>query len=478
MKKTLLALAVAALSTNAFAVDLNAADSNAISYASEIKLPAVLADTQANDLDVTVQLGFSATANVKRYVRFDLTNAQFETPVAAGHLTTTAIAKQAVLGDNPDTTDVTETDYVVSPAEVAELSPSVAVGGTKGSTYVVIEITPDATLANTAALKFALTDINATGGDATIQYRLYETGVDAAAGNANVLASKSGALFGFKSALKAVVSTKGAAQKIDVTQESKYFVAENNAKEDDDNAIGSLTVGVNANIYSTAGAAVTLADLVDSAKVEITGDFSAGLKDGEGKLIAEAAVLPTATVSEVTASKATYTLPVGGLNEQALTLTVDGKTALATQTFTAKLVPVAKGAYTVNTVDLGVLGELQKNGSSESLNLALKPGGAYQNYVRISNTSNLEGKFFITVISDEGKTATINLSDVAGQPATLAARASTTQMTIQQIFDAAAAKGLALSGEGKLRLVVEGEVPSLSAQMYTTSKDGNSFDRF
>lgn len=452
MKKTLLAIAVTALSANAFAVDLNAANSDAINYASEIKLPAVLADTAANNLDVKVQLGFSATAGVKRYVRFDLVNAQFETPVAAADLTVAAAAPVV-------------------------LAPSVSVGGTKGSTSVVIEITPDATLANSDVLTLALANIKATGTDASIQYRLYETGVDANAGNSSTLAAKSGKLFGFKSALNAKVDVKGAAQKIDVTQESKFFV--DAAKGDVTNVIGQLTVGVNAGVFSAAGTTVALADLVDSAKVEVVGDFSAGLKDADGKLLATAATLTGATAAEVAASKATYTVdPAAGLASAPLTLTVDGKTALATQTFTAKLVPVAKAAYTVNTVDLGVLGELQKNGSSESLNLALKPGGAYQNYVRISNTSNLDGKFFITVISDEGKTATVNLSDVAGQPATLAARASTTQMTIQQIFDAAAAKGLALSGEGKLRLVVEGEVPSLSAQMYTTSKDGNSFDRF
>ncbi|WP_052742192.1 hypothetical protein [Stutzerimonas stutzeri] len=464
MKKTLLALAVTALSANAFAVDLNAANSDAVNYAAEIKLPAVLTDTsntvggvttELNDLDVKVQLGFSATANVKRYVRFDLTNAQFETPVVASNL------------------------FEGTKGAGVVLAPSVAVGGTKGSSFVVIEITPASTLTNAAVLTLELADIKATGGDASVQYRLYETGVDANAGNTSTLAAKSGKLFGFKSALNAKVTTKGAAQKIDVTQESKYFVDANAAKLDVNNVIGNLTVGVNTGVYSAAGTTVALSDLVDSAKVEVAGDFSAGLKDADGKLLPAAAVLNGATASEVTAAKATYTVdPATGLTDAPLTLTVDGKTALATQTFTAKLVPVAKAAYTVNTVDLGVLGELQKNGSSESLNLALKPGGAYQNYVRISNTSNLDGKFFITVISDEGKTATVNLSDVAGQPATLAARASTTQMTIQQIFDAAAAKGLALSGEGKLRLVVEGEVPSLSAQMYTTSKDGNSFDRF
>jgi len=464
MKKTLLALAVTALSANAFAVNLNAPTSDAINFASEITLPAVLADGITTNLDVSVQLGFSATQSVKRYVRFDLTNAEFEDAVVAADLT----AKQPDAGDP------------VVPGAAVALAPSVALGGTKGSNFVVIEITPAAALPNNAVLTLALAKIKAIGGDASVQYRLYETGVDASAANNSVLASKSGKLFGLKSALSAKVASKGAVQKIDVTQESKFFFVEGGTtKGDNENVIGKLAVGVDNTVYGATGDIVTLATLLDSAKIEVAGDFSAGLKDADGKVNATAAPLTGATVAEITATKATYTVDTTtGLTDAALTLKVDGKTAMATQTFTAKLVPVAKTGYTVNTVDLGVVGELQKNGSSESLNLALKPGGAYQNYVRISNTSNLDGKFFITVISDEGKTATVNLSDVAGQPATLAARASTTQMTIQQIFDAAAAKGLALSGEGKLRLVVEGEVPSLSAQMYTTSKDGNSFDRF
>ncbi|MFD2836473.1 hypothetical protein ACFS3C_07700 [Azotobacter vinelandii] len=82
------------------------------------------------------------------------------------------------------------------------------------------------------------------------------------------------------------------------------------------------------------------------------------------------------------------------------------------------------------------------------------------------------------MIADDGSTASLALSDVEGQPAELAARASTTQMRIDDIYAAAVAKGFALSGQGKLRLVVEGEVPSLDVQTYTVSKDANSFATF
>ncbi|MGL5528953.1 MAG: hypothetical protein ACRDCI_11375, partial [Plesiomonas shigelloides] len=283
MKKTLIALAIAGLSFNAAAVDLSDAASVPASYASEITLPAVLTDSVAKDLDVTFKLGFSATAGVKRYVRVDLTNAAFETPVVKGDLDLTAPV----------------------PADLDPTTNSVSVGGAKGDSYVVIEISPLKNLANDTKLTLALADINAKGGDATVQYRLYETGVDAAAGSANTLASKSGKLFGFKSGLTAKVTVKGADNKIDVTQESKYF---NGAAADAATDVGSISVAATAAVLAQDGTAVTLAKLVDTAKLEVAGDFSAGLKDADGKLVAGAAAFAGIAAGDTTvaASKAEF----------------------------------------------------------------------------------------------------------------------------------------------------------------------------
>lgn len=453
MKKTLIALAVAGLSFNAAAVDLSDAASVPASYASEITLPAVLTDSVAKDLDVTFKLGFSATAGVKRYVRVDLTNAAFETPVVKGDLDLTAA-------------DVTFLDPATN---------SVSVGGAKGDNYVVIEISPLKNLANDTKLTLALANVKALGGDATVQYRLYETGVDAAAGSANTLASKSGKLFGFKSGLTAKVTVKGADNKIDVTQESKYF---NGAAADAATDVGSISVAATAAVLAQDGTAVTLAKLVDTAKLEVAGDFSAGLKDADGKLVAGAAAFAGIAAGDTTvaASKAEFKFNPAADYAGALTFTVDGKTAIEAQDMTVKFVPVAKSGYTVSAVDMGVIGSLTKNGSSAIANLVLAPDTSYTNLVRISNTSGIAGKFFITAIADDGKNVTFALSDVAGQPASLAAGASTQQMKVADIYAAAQAKGLALTGDKKLRLKVEGEVGSLSLQNYTVSKDGNALN--
>ena len=266
MKKTLSALAIAGVSFNAAAVDLKDGSSVA-TYASEITLPEVLVDA-GTSLDVDFPLGFSATAGVKRYVRFDLTNAVFETAVVKGDLTA-----------------------VTTPASLVPANNSVSVGGAKGDNYVVIEITPAAAIANTETMKLALANIKALGGEATVQYRLYETGVDAVAlngkGNTNTLSSASGKLFGLKSGIVAKVTSKGADNKIDVAQESKYF---NGAPADASTVIGTLSVAANTadDVLAKDGTPVTLAKLMASAKLEVAGDFSAGLKN-DGKLVAGAA---------------------------------------------------------------------------------------------------------------------------------------------------------------------------------------------
>ncbi|HHJ4203221.1 TPA: hypothetical protein ACQJJO_004217 [Aeromonas veronii] len=465
MKKTLIALAVAGLSFNAAAVDLNAAVSDAATYASEITLPAKLKDA-ADKLDVNVQIGFSATANVKRYVRIDLTNAEFETAVVAADVATLAL------------------DGATTPAPIA-LAPSVSAGGNKGDKFVIVEITPALALKNTDVLVFKLADIKALGGDAAVQYRLYETGVAAAAGNSETLAAKSGKLFGFASGLVAKVDTKGAARLIDVTQESKFFKDETTSNKQglSANEIGSIKIGKAANVYNDLGKQIEIADMVNTAKLEVAGNFSAGLKDNDNKLVAGATVFAgidaddtDADDTTVTDTKATFVFDPTKDFAGALTFNVDKVTAIEAQDMTVKFVPVAKTGYTMSTVDLGVIGTLAKNGSSAIANLVLAPDTSYTNLVRISNTSGIAGKFFVTAFADDGKSVTFPLSDVAGQPASLAAGASTQQMKVADIYAAAEAKGLALTGDKKLRLKVEGEVGSLSLQNYTVSKDGNALN--
>lgn len=450
MKKTLLALAITALSANAFALELG--KDSAEKFASEIKLAAAGTALTLSEA-VEVETGFSITNGNVRYVRFDITGAEF------------------------DVTNVDLGDLVG-----ANIASAVSAVDANNKQFVIFEITATSDVAIDDVLEFTPRILAKTGSNVSLQYRLYETGVAALAGNNDVLATKTGSVITFAPALSFTVVPEVNVEKIDVTQESKFF---NGNVEEDEAVLGTVSVNVATGVLWASGAQATIADLVsneaDANAIVINGDFSSAAEitlDGE---------TADATNENLTATSATFALAdaaaVGALNDAIVTFVTNGTDAIAPSSFTATLdlTPAATaGAATGSTAtDLsGALASLVKNGSTDEIDLALKPGGAYSNFVRISNTSGLEGKIFVTVIADDGQTATVALNEIAGQPATLAPRASTTQMTIQQVFDAAAAKGLSLSGEGKLRLVVEGEVPSVSVQTYTVSKDGNSFATF
>lgn len=479
MKKSLLALAIAGLSANAFAFNLDkvgaAAASTTLPYAAEIKI----SDTTNGDIlalpnvnvtkvgspagdirAVRSEVGFSIEIGNKRYVRYDLTGADFDTAA----ITAAKLSISNGLGDSP------------------AKNPQISVVVSKvAKDHVIFEITATDVDAGGGTTERAVNQADILNfepalkvkakGDIALKYRLYETATSAIAGGADALSSTNGnSLAKFTSALKFSTNLTTAARKIDVAQESKYF-DNGSIKKELESTLGIVSTAVDTDAYLLNGSKATaLNNILSSYNLVVGGNFASASKVKVG---ATAEV----TGTDLTASSATYKNAAAAAQNDAIVFVTNGTAVISESAFNVKLVPTAATGYEVSEQTLN-LNDLKKNGSSELLNLALKPGGAYSNFVRISNTSGIEGKFFVTVIADDGKSVTLNLNDIQGQPATLAARASTNQMTIQNIFDAAAAKGLALAGEGKLRLMVEGEVPSLDAQIYTVSKDGNSFATF
>ncbi|WP_236616357.1 MULTISPECIES: hypothetical protein [Azotobacter] len=453
MKKSLLALAVAALSANAFAFELGT--DSALKYASEIKFDT----TDGTELTlpagetVDVETGFSITAGNVRYVRFDITGAEF------------------------DTSNVAAADLVAAGLTIdTEYSVQVSAVDSTNKKYVIFEITPLAAggdMDNEQELNFSPKILAKSAANVTLQYRLYETGVAALAGSDAVLASKSGSVISFAKALSFKATPNAAIGKIDVAQESKLFTTGNETD------LGTVEVALDSAVLWTDGLATEaedlLSDTANANSIVISGDFSsatdvqlAGSSIDPDNLTATTATFPFANAASV-------------IGSGPITFITNETDAISPSGFTTSLDLTAATNSSATDISGGALGSLEKNGDSKEVNLSLKPkseGGVYDNFVRISNTSSLAGKFFITVIADDGSTASLALSDVEGQPAELAARASTTQMRIDDIYAAAVAKGFALSGQGKLRLVVEGEVPSLDVQTYTVSKDANSFATF
>lgn len=429
MKKTLLALAVSALSVNAFAVNLDTAAGTQV-FAQEIKIAAAGTDIGAAAVTATVNAGFSLPAG---FVRFDLTNgAKFKA--------------------DPALTGVTST---------------LAAGGA-GQSFAIFNFTAPVTPATPLTLTSnnGITVVNKAA--VGISYGLYETAGNATTQTGN-LNAKSGTLLSFTPALTVTATPAPAALKIDaIGAESKKF-AGNAIATPLTTLTAALVATPTLKIDGTAVAAVT--DIAPTAAWKLNGNFSAVAVNG-----LNAAAGGAATIA---ADKQSVTYAANAASPALVTYTVTGTTEIAETGVSAVFTPTAAAGYEdVAPVTIANAGKLEKNGTTEAVDLALKPGGAYSNYVRISNKDTIPGAFFIKVINDAGQAVSFPLSDVAGQPATIAAGASTTQLSIQSIFDAAAAKGLALSGEGKLRLEVTGQTNNLSVQSYTIAKDGNSFATF
>ena len=124
-------------------------------------------------------------------------------------------------------------------------------------------------------------------------------------------------------------------------------------------------------------------------------------------------------------------------------------------------------------------GNLQFSGSTDRLDFALTPNGAFQQLARITNPSTTAGDVTVTVINDDGEQVSFDLGDIAGVDSnTLDARASTKLININDIYAAAQAAdpafALAATGpdsKNKLRIVVRGEFGGDAVEGYSAAED-------
>ncbi len=472
MKKTLLALAVAALSANAFATDIDytAAAPGVNTVATELSLPAQ--NLLTTDDDLTWDLGFSLTTATQRYVKITLTG---------GATFTTAPDLQVAGADNG----------------------VVAQGGT-GANFVIFEVTPAANRAQTDDVVLNLNNLTLAGKtNVGVSYQLFETAVDAVNGT-NALVSRAAAPYlNFASGLATRVEGFDTQRVIDVAADpaSTAFsgaVSATTAK------IGAVAINVVPNLvtYDTA-TALTLADLVAAGtQLVVNGDFSAGLKDGNGVLQTgtatldsdadDGAVTPAVAANSITATSATFVLNAAALGDPAAPVyadifyTVNGNDVIVPSSYSATYDVTAAANTTTADVSLGQVGELAKTGSSVDVELALTPAeGAFQNFVRITNLTSLAGNVYLTVFNDAGRSVSFPLSAVSGQNAGLEANGSTSLIDIKAIYAAAQAADATFAlanGRDKLRLVIDGEFGDnnrgIEAQAISLSKDGQSFSTF
>ncbi|MFQ2088206.1 hypothetical protein ACK34E_06560 [Aeromonas veronii] len=439
MKKTLIALAVAGLSFNAMAVNLDGNDAAAMAvqkYASELKIPAAGLDLKK--VEVISKLGFSLSTDA--YVRLNFSD-DVEVSVAVGDAVST--------GGKAWTVAAVDKGYVILKNDGS---------GVAADDVLTVKLTAKVKSKNIV----------------TVKYDLYETAGNAVAQTGSLKSKPATDMIAFASALKVTAKADAELKKIDVTNGSVSFDSKTDAEQTD---LVNLTVATDNTVLAANGVslvdgapsaspAIPPVDLTAGAKWFVDGPFVAGTtvggvavtKDNVGKAL------------DVTTAAADVKY-INGVDAAAKVL-VEG-------TVNAEYVPSSTlaASYDFATYKFANVAELVKNGDKAEVNLALNPNGVYSQYVRISNKSAQAGAVFVTVIADDGKAVNFPLSAIAGQPASLDAGASTAQLALKDIYAAAEAKGLTLTGDKKIRLLVDAQVPAngLSVQSYTLSKDGNSF---
>lgn len=467
MKKTLLALAVAALSANAFAVNLDAPANTTQKYANEHIIPA--AGLTLTGAQVLVNAGVSVTT--QSYIRFDLNNgATFD--------------NSALVPVNAALTSA-NANWILS-------------AGGAGQSFAIYR--PDANIDLTEQLTLLplvkVVNKNAVG----VTFNVYEDLFDAQNQQRSVY-NKAGTYLTFADALVVnAVDSDNTKIAINNAAGTRNFTEFKKAAPLVTTALTNLSVSTAADVLLATGVAATPAGLISAGTWTLEGNLVAAAANATGLSIAAA---PAATnmgaLTMVTArNKATVAIvPAAAASTATIDYTVTGDIAVPDTNVNATFAPVAQAGFQIAPKEVLNAGVIRRDGSSQEVDLVLNPNSPYKNFIRITNKAGIAGKIVIDVINDEGTARTVSLSEVAGQTAdSLNAGASSTQINVVDIFNAAQAKGLTLTGNGKLRYVVTGEVPSteygvantagatdtiiptndgISVQSYTVSQDGNSF---
>jgi hypothetical protein len=299
---------------------------------------------------------------------------------------------------------------------------------------------------------------------------------------------------GVVAASAAGVTAAGAANAspslIDVTNSSTQFTGASTLSYNagtfniTDSGAGVESDGVTAFTLNASEGAVTAASTIAT----VTGDFSASIgtdtdvdgntSEGEGVTLTACTLAANATT--LTATTATFVLAgadvatqAGNTTDCVVNINVDGTTVIPEQSPSLTLAIDYAAANAVDEALTVALAPIAKDGSTTAVNLLLNPTGAYDNFIRVSNTTSVAGDVFITVYNDSGDAATYTLVTALG------AQASTDLISVDTIYASAQTADATFDvGTGKLRASVTGEFGGLSVQNISTSTDGTTFFTF
>lgn len=379
------ALAIGALvGGNAFAtITLSDSTADARTYATE--LVADGSNLSDANLAVVSKLGFGVSSGATRYLRFDLSNAKWNTAVTSARLDT---------GLAP-----TGTSY--TPAV------SVVAGGTTSDSYVIFQVTADTNYDQGDNLTLALNTIGvkvtSVASSVSLTYAMFETAGQAVANDtANKLAGYSETVAKFGKGLSFVV-TPGT-QVASVEKAFKEFTTSgtNSAPAAKTAKIGKVDNTV-ATAYTAAGVAVANTDLIAAGtKVVVTGDFSAKgsvFLDANDNCGSVGTAGTFATGNTTTASITTGTAAVLGN----ICYTVTGDTAVPEQSPTVVYDITAAGGATTADTSSTTLGTVQHDGTTLQAPFAtIHPD--YLSRIVLTSTYSADAGVTASLITEDGKT--------------------------------------------------------------------------
>ena len=473
MNKKLLSIAVAAgvagLGGVAHAVDFTATTPTPVSVASETTIAPAGTGITGAAVTATFEAGFSVDDSNARYIRIDITNGTW----GAQQVSSDMVADDSSGADNASVTF--SAGGAATDSHVIYTITSASAGNTVAATNDV-DFTPNGGITVTSQESVAMT------------YQLFETASAAVANDGGALANDSGTLITFVAANNTVADT-ATPNAIDVTTSvgtGAVFVGGNT------NIIGAVNT-TDSGAVNTTGSTLASANIEASSSLSVTGDFTfvqdltAGAPDGTYTLTSatldsapNCAGSTLANATSITDTTAVFT--TSGINPDIMYVCVNanGVSLIAEQGFTAAYASVGASGYANESTDL-TLASLAKNGASAGQVLVLTPGGAFQNFLRVSNTSNISGDVTFSVTNDAGTTVTgVSMGDISGQSSSsLAGQASSSLINIDDLYAAAQAADATFDAAGgKLRVTATGNFGSVSLQNITLSTDNTTFATF
>ena len=451
-------------------------------YASEIDVEAdtgtVLPDWVDNQ-DLSAALGFSINAGNNRFVRLDL-------------------AGGAVFANNPGMT---------LGGDVGTLS-----SGGMGESFAIFEITPSANRSPDAVVNFDIDGVTVfSEADIGARYRLFETAT-AAVNEGQALADADDTVYRFDEAL--LIFAEDANERvIEVATNSTEFVGGGTTTRIADIVayVNEFTFdGFDTRFLWKDGAPASLSDILGAdTEFVVSGDFSA-VTTINGDPDPAQVTLDGTPADSLTAGEAVFV--VGASYFDANTALGEGGLGGVVRMTVSGDDPIIDGAYTgfydivpadmsdAQPRELGTLSVLEKNGTTARANFLLTPGGAFKNFVRITNPSSIDGRVFVRLTNDAGESAAFDLGDITVNnggndeqlTAELPAGSATPLIEVGELFAAATGPGSdnpdfdVVGGPkaDKMRLEVEGEfgekgTPSaIRLDVLSVSNDNQSFFQF